>query len=412
MYSTRLSNFFTHVHPSIPLFRQETLLRRYESGTLSRSLLLTIFVVSAKILGPPKFWTNDSLEASVRRLLEAKLIDKENTTKRISLDNFRQACLLAFYAFHQYPGDKAWTRIGQLTRKAYQCGLHQIDNSDRFSAFERDSISKDELDEWRRVWWFIYCLDSYSNITAATPFVVENDSVKTALVITSLSNSAGSPMELTKTIFLPTETSMLWKTTKEVIDARGDFAFNIHIVTTTLLRQAATVNRLRMQNPSSQLQTRLMALRDHLSAVRLALPVRYLNPGRNALIDESGSEHHTRLISVLHLHAAGILLCLPSERNRNVPEWLNSWQQTLEYCQDITSIVKQWDSQYFPSVDPAVCFVISGTLIILHLHCCVNSAPDLQMRLVTYKDVLLLFLEQFASVWSLPRFLISKSYSS
>jgi hypothetical protein len=83
--------------------------------------------------------------------------------------------------------------IGQLTRKAYQCGLHQIDNSDRFSAFERDSMSKDELDEWRRVWWFIYCLDSYSNITAATPFVVENDSVKTALVA-SVPNRPGWPI--------------------------------------------------------------------------------------------------------------------------------------------------------------------------------------------------------------------------
>ncbi len=412
MYCTRLSNFFTHVHPSIPLFRQETLLRRYGSGTLSRSLLLTIFVVSAKILGPPKFWTNDGLETCVRRLLEAKLIDKECPTKRISLDNFRQACLLAFYAFHQYPGNEAWTRIGQLTRKAYQCGLHQIDNNDRFSAFEGDSMSEDKLDEWRRVWWFIYCLDSYSNIAVATPSVVENDSVKTALVTTPLSNPAGTPMELTKTIFLPTETSMLWKTTKEIIDAPGDFGFNMHIVTTTLLRQAATINRLQMQNPSSRLQTRLMALKDHLSAVRLALPVRYLNPGRNALIDESGSEHHTRLISVLHLHAASILLCFPSDPNRNGREWLNGWQQTLEYCQDITSIVQQWDSQYFPSVDPAVCFIISGTLIILHLHCCLDSSPGLQMKLLTYKDVLLLFLEQFASVWSLPRFLISKSSSS
>jgi hypothetical protein len=72
---------------------------------------------------------------------------------------FITQALLAFYSFHQYPGNEAWTRIGQLTRKAYQCGLHQIDNSDRFSAFERDSMTKDELDEWRRVWWFIYCLD-------------------------------------------------------------------------------------------------------------------------------------------------------------------------------------------------------------------------------------------------------------
>ena len=379
---------------------------------MSRSMLLTIFVVSAKILGPPKFWSNPSLDNNMRHLLEAKLIERENPTKRPSLDNFCQECLLAFYAFHQYPGNEAWTRIGQLTRKAYQCGLHQIDNRDQWSAFEHYSMSGDELDEWRRVWWFIYCLDSYSNVTAATPFVVENDSVKTALVTPSLSNSVENPLEPTHAIFLPIETGLLWKTTKEVINTRGGFSFNMHIITTTLLRAAASIHRLRMQNPSSQLQTRLMALRDHLSAVRLALPARYLNPGRNALIDESGSEHHARLISVIHLHAASTLLCLPLGWKTNGPEWLDGWQQSLEYCQDITSVVRQWDGQFFPSVDPAVCFIIVTVLMLLHLHCCLDPSPDLQIRLLTYKDVLLLFLEQFASVWSLPRFLISKSSSS
>lgn len=405
----RLNNFFTHVHPSIPLFRKGKLLWRYESGTLSSNLLLTILVVTAKILGPPKFLSYYSLENNVKHLLDAKLLDNEGPSKRPSLDSFRQACLLTFYAFHQHPGEEAWTRIGQLARKAYQYELHQIDNRYQCSVWERHSMSEDELDEWRHVWWFIYFLDSYSNITAGTPFVMENDSVTTALVTTTLTNSANSPLEPTNAIFLPTETGLLWKTTKEIIKTRGDFNFNMHIITTALLRQAGTLHRLRIQNPSSELQTRLTALADHLSAVRLALPTRYLNPGRDALTDESGSDHHARIISVLHIHAASILVCLPSGKNRSEAEWLHDWHQTLEYCQDITSIVKQWDGQYCPSVDPAICLIIFGALMLLHLHCCLDSTPDLQMRLAVYRDMLLLFVEQFASVWSLPKFLISKS---
>src|SRR5271170_2151044 len=94
-------------------------------------------------------------------------------------------------------------RIGQLTRKAYQCGLHQIDNHEQRPLFDCIPASDEEAEEWRYVWWFIYCLDSYCNITAATPFVVKVDSVKTALVKTSLPNPADSRLDSTTTKFLP-----------------------------------------------------------------------------------------------------------------------------------------------------------------------------------------------------------------
>lgn len=408
MWTIRIHNFFRHIHPSIPLFQKEKFLKKYDYGALSRDLLLTIFVISAKIIGPPSFWGDSSLEDCVKHLMDTSVIDDENPSKRLSLDNFRQACLLAFYSFHQYPRESAWMRIGQLTRKAYQCGLHQLDNREQFPIFDHNPVSDGEVEEWRYVWWCIYCLDSYSNITAATPFVVEVESIKTALVTSSL--AADHPSDQKSAIFLPAEMDLLWKTIKEISTHEGDFNFNMHIVTTTILREAATIHRLRIQNPSERLQARRAALEDNLSAVRLALPARYLNGARNILINESSSEHHARLICVLHLHAARILVSIPLNPQADETDWLYRWQQCLEYCEDIVSIVKQWDSQFSSTVDPAVCFIILIALLLLHIHCVsgLNSQPDFEARLVAYKDMLLLFLQHFASAWSLPRFLLSK----
>jgi len=326
----------------------------------------------------------------------------------MSLDDLQQACLLAFYEFHQYPGQNAWVRIGQLTRKAYQCGLHQLDNRDQCPLFDTNPMSNDEIEEWRSLWWCIYCLDSYCNITAATPFVIELDSVKTRLVQNSQSSDRQFASEAA--IFLPAETELLWKTSKEITSHGGDFSFSIHILTTTIIREAARLSRLWKQNPSERLRSRFDALEHDLTAVRLSLPAHYFKLARNVLLNESSSEHHARLISILHLHASRILLLFPLNLQENESEWLDRWRRTLEYCEDIVLVVREWNPQQCLSVDPAVCFIISEALIMIHLHSqdLGNSEPELQTRLQTHKDLLLLFLEQFATIWHLPRFLISK----
>jgi len=88
------------------------------------------------------------------------------------------------------------------------------------------------------------------------------------------------------------------------------------------------------------------------------------------------------------------------------------WRQAvLESCEDVVSIVKQWKAQLCSSVDPAICFIITGVLMVLHLHSidAVNSdSVEFLARLRGHKDLLRLFVEQFASIWHLPRFLIGK----
>ena len=242
--------------------------------------------------------------------------------------------------------------------------------------------------------------------------MVELDSVKTGLVQNS--QLADRQFASEATIFLPAETELLWKTSRDITSRGGNFNFNIHIVTTTMLRAAARLSRLWKQNPSERLRSRFDVLEHDLSAIRLSLPPRYFSLARNILLNESSSEHHARLISILHLHASRALLSFPINLQGNEREWLDRWRRTLEYCEDIVLVVREWNAQQCLSVDPAVCLIVSEALMIIYLHSqdVANSEPELQARLQSHKDLLLLFLEQFATIWHLPRFLISKQFAT
>lgn len=379
----------------------------FDLGVVSGDLSLTICSISAKILGSPDFWDESNATLCLNHLMDNGSSDA-NLQGPWVLDSLKLECLLAFYAFHQYPGESSWMRIGNLTRRAYRYGLHQIDNSSqpRLPPFP---IDDDALDDWRRLWWCIYCLDSYSNITAATPFLIETDSIRTSLLKRNSSTPVASSPSLVAPVFLPCEIQNLWMTTRELAKDCGEVYFSIYIATTALLREVASFRRHWIQNPCKKAKERRLELQDHISEIRLSLPVRFLQGHRDFISNESGRAYHTRLLCVLQLHIARILLCLPPDLESSLDSWQEEWQQNLDHCYDFVTVIQQWDSQHMHAVDPAVCFMVFDSLCLLHLHSLSNGNfhSGLQERLSRYKNVLFLFLQQFAALWTLPQFLIS-----
>ncbi|KAJ9612108.1 hypothetical protein H2200_003705 [Cladophialophora chaetospira] len=401
-----LEEFFSHVQPCVPFVRQQSFMRRYERGDVDRDLLDTILAVVAKIRGRSHVWTDSSPDHYLQGRLNTQAYEKETTNSFASLDKAIESCILAFYEFHQYPGNKAWLRIARLARGAYQCGLHQLDNRDQFALYDSEAIADDEVEEWRQIWWCIYCFDSYSNITAATPFLIEVDSIRTALLSTH--PSLHSPSTASAPLFLPAEPDVLWKTAKEIVTQGRSTISNLQMVTQAALRKASTLARLWRLNPSDRLQNQLAMMETHVSAIRLALPSRLLSVARDVAANESSADHHGRLTYLLELHSCRLTLALhlPQE---DETEWLRNWQLSLEICEDIVGVVKQWNPEICSSVDPAVCFIVSSTMIVLHLHGKEAENPELDFRskLTSYEDLLRLFMEQFALLWNLPRFLVS-----
>ncbi|KAF7125585.1 hypothetical protein CNMCM5793_001802 [Aspergillus hiratsukae] len=405
MQAKLVHDFFDFVHYSIPLFRKEEFLEQYEDGTINRSLLLTVLAVTAKSLGMPQGWQVANVDDCLQQLLKNDPLEGP-TQPALLLDAFRQSCLLAFYRFHQGHGGDAWDYISRLSRKALRLGLHQLDSPDRYNSFGDDLASPANLEEWRYVWWCIYCLDSYSNITAATPFVVEKESIRTALVATSLEASGDGGIGSAVTQFLPADTRDLWRISAEMGTLRIPASyFNMHIVTTTLLREAAAIFRLRRQNPSEGLRQRRSQFADHLSAVVLSLPPQFLREARNAFANESSVDHHARLVCLLHLHAARLLNTITFDLSDDLA-WTTSWQRSLAHSEDIVAVIREWDSRYCSTVDPAICLIVFCTLILLYMHEMHEAAPKmaaLSERLRAERNILLLFLEQFARIWALPK---------
>ncbi|KAH7304160.1 hypothetical protein B0I35DRAFT_153062 [Stachybotrys elegans] len=90
----------------------------------------------------------------------------------------------------------------------------------------------------------------------------------------------------------------------------------------------------------------------HLSEVRLALPTNYLNTRRSTFTDESGVDHHARLVTFFHLNMARLLISIMScPRHEEGEQWLLRWQQVLEACQNMALISEQWDSSHILRVD-------------------------------------------------------------
>ncbi|RYO83943.1 hypothetical protein DL766_000984 [Monosporascus sp. MC13-8B] len=260
-----------------------------------------------------------------------------------------------------------------ISTSAVRAGLHQIENPRLCSAFEVKSETEDVIEDWRYVWcpW-----------TASSPKV-----------------------------FLPDGPGELWEVAQE-ITSYGDLnGFNIHIVTATMLRNAGAVLWLRSEKGPGRHRARIADLKRNLASLRLALPPRYLNPTRNVLKSEVAPDHHVRLTNILHLHMARIILGLPDGLSAGEEEWMENWQQTLEASQDVVRVVEQWDNQFSAHVDPAICFIVFLALAILNLHrrSSIDESSELATTISQSERILMLFLEQFSSLWTLPRFLAGKT---
>ncbi len=413
-----LQQFLNTVHGGVPIFSPARFLSSVRNSLYSRDLVLTLVLITAKLTGFTFASRGFDLDSRIDLMLGPGSLEQDMCDDSQSLDQFRKACLLAFYEFHQFPGQQAWMRVGRLARLAYWRGLDRLDGPRNFQtqALGWGDASQDDLEDWRLVWWFIYRLDSYVNLSSGTPYLIDERGVKTGLLSAQHQDGQAEQSQqgaLKPELYLQSRPNDLWRLVP-IITSGPPAAMlpNLHIVSSTATRQVGrALQQCMMMIPSAETPDTLTEAEGCLSALRLSLPRDYLNPTRNAFLEESRSDHHARLVTVLHLLMCRLLLsimrCVPLVQGAD--EWLLNWQKVLETCQDIASIAEQWNSTFSLSVDPAVCFIIFTTLIFVDLHkkfAGVGADSALHPNLEHREVILLLLLEQFASTWTLPRLLI------
>lgn len=290
--------------------------------------------------------------------------------------------------------------------------MHQLENPDHCALLDNPT-RYDEKEDWRRLWWTIYCLDSYSNVTAGTPLIVELSSVRTALPMFHDFQTTEIRCNPAQPVFLPGDTADMWEIMRVLTTCGEPHEFDMHVVMASLINEAATCLRLVRQNPSKALGNRIKAFEDHHTAARLALPSNYLDPGRRVYTGETGLQHHARLYNIILMHSATIMLVLAKLCNAPAADDALNWQRVLECCEEIVNAVKFWDSTKLTTADPAICFTFSGVLTLLHV--CSKCSPvsesstaaaELQASFDRQIRILKLYLEHFGKHWFLPRFLL------
>lgn len=219
--------FFNLIHPSILLFERTEFFRDFDSGLVSYKLCETVAAITLVILRP----RSDFPLSNAFEYLDYHLKATEGITHQDgSLDGSLRECLLAYYCFHSCPDRKAWLRIGNLAREAYSFGLHQLDNAEPSLTFEKRS-HPENVDAWRRIWWIVFQLDSYSNLSAATPLVVELQSISTAIkVLPNRSSDVNNRSLNGHLLFLANDVSTLWETAQALTRYDPTNHANFHIV--------------------------------------------------------------------------------------------------------------------------------------------------------------------------------------
>jgi hypothetical protein len=408
-----LNKYFETLHHALPIFSSDKFslgLQGDRSYIGSPDLILTLVIVTAKLSDFTFASDRFSLDARIDLTLSSVSLQEDMCGTSPTLDQYRKFCLLAFYEFHQFPGQQAWMRISKLTRMAYWMGLDRLDML-RHTSPDWIAMSVDDLEDWRLIWWCVYCLDSYANLSTGTPYQIDESLVSTSLVRDRQMNHSLGLSSANAVIRLPRQPDNLPELIPAINSASQETSsYNLHILTTVTIRHVGRTIRLKELASEVEFVAAIAEIKRRNSTLRLALPKNFFNTRRNAFLGETYVAYHGRLIIILHIHMVQLLAALVS--CRFLPEgetWMLSWQHLLEMCQDISATVEHWNSTYTLTVDPAITFITFTALILLELHRrFAGDESDLLPEMEHCENILLLHLEQFASFWTLPSLLIRK----
>ncbi|KAK7427992.1 hypothetical protein QQZ08_005423 [Neonectria magnoliae] len=176
-----LQKYLALVHDAIPIFSSTRFLPSIGDSLYSLDLVLTLLFITAKLTGVNFAAAGFGLDSRIDLMLSSGLLQEEMCGDAPSLDQFHKAYLMAFYEFHQFPGQQAWMRVGKPTRMAYWMGLDRVDSVHPYNP-SWDAMGHDEREDWRLVWWFVYRLDTYVNMSSGTPYLIDETLVRTAFM--------------------------------------------------------------------------------------------------------------------------------------------------------------------------------------------------------------------------------------
>jgi hypothetical protein len=291
-----VSLYFEHIQPIFPMFQRPLFEQNLHCNRIPDSLLNAMFAISCnfvpaadhgRLFGP----MSNPLE-DFARSAETQHLKSIEGNGNFTLNDIKTACLLALYEYTTYPGRKAWVCVGNLVRLALGLRLHQVD-------CHSSSIPEAEREEWRFVWWTVYRLDTTINVIASTPFGVDLQSIRTALVSTSTVAFTRGIVNKSSQAFLQTDSVRGWETVQEMLLLDPGDGSHIYLLAVSLLRGVSLCTQRLNTNPTSELLGHMVCLKNAFSHLYAALPSWYFDPSKQST--EDSDSHQRRLETLIML---------------------------------------------------------------------------------------------------------------
>ncbi|KAF2798061.1 hypothetical protein K505DRAFT_346843 [Melanomma pulvis-pyrius CBS 109.77] len=173
-----ISAYFTHIHPLIPMIHQARFRQRLNHSD-EREVLVVI--LHSMIIAASKFVPDASLLAEstmrARRWVVSTAMDN------LSLESLQALIILAFTDIGNGDTAKAWSLVGSLTRTVEYSQLTQEHEESDYHPFCRPYDPLGHTQDWteteerRRVFWNVFNLDRFCNITMGWNTSLTSDDV-------------------------------------------------------------------------------------------------------------------------------------------------------------------------------------------------------------------------------------------
>lgn len=162
----QINAFFTYFHPMIPLLEEQsfrdTYIKQRRSDPRWLLLLNAVLALGSAVNGVATDTSHRLYYARARRFLTIE------TFGSVHLETVQALALLSGYYMHylQLP-NQANCLMGATLRMATALGLHR-DYSESVALSKKEKAAS-SIDVRRRIWWCIFCLDTWASISLGRP---------------------------------------------------------------------------------------------------------------------------------------------------------------------------------------------------------------------------------------------------
>ncbi|KAK7443680.1 hypothetical protein Landi51_09028 [Colletotrichum acutatum] len=396
---------------------------------------MALFTVSSRFATPGVMpWSPEDFAQ------RAKCLSNDS---ELSVDELKASFLLCLHAMSD---SLTWATVTETTkitrmadlyytmrlggqRKESGRNFHRNDEEDAgggdgLAARRRDGADDldAEMEEWNRVWWCIYRLDSCCCAITASPNAISNrleEKIKLA---------SEPPTESITQPFFDSEQNQdlsqhesrnrsthtkAWRTMKTIFSQPACTNQALYLGVCTFVRFVTELRSLVKCSGTRGLESRLRELESDSAATAFALPSWYFQPVRNLSVGETGEDHASRLKNLLVWSCSDLLLAIcavemSSSSTTAALDLTAHWHSILAKANDAAEVVGKWKPAYLDVVDPLCSYIVLLVGAIFSLQRALSSEISLYSSQL---DLLELFLEQIGTRWPIANRLGSKYLS-